>query len=142
MSSNDPVTATAAQIVRESRAELDAYVAHCKQMTPQQFLAEQARRRTRLSFDQQYDVITAILGRNAPQEKLPQPTVRALQPAKPALDQRQTLNKAIRRRWKKMSPTNQALLIGAAVALAMPALIQVIDTAAALVGGMPAIPAY
>jgi hypothetical protein len=41
-----------------------------------------------------------------------------------------------------MSPTNQALLIGAAVALAMPALIQVIDTAAALVGGMPAIPAY
>lgn len=142
MSSNDPVTVTAAQIVRESRAELDAYIAHCKQMTPQEFVAEPASRRTRLSFDQQYEVITCILGRNAPKEISPKPTARPLQPAKPTPDQRQALSKSIRRRWKKMSPTNQALLIGVAVALAMPMLIQIIDTAAALIGGMPAIPAY
>lgn len=140
MSSPDPITATAAQIVKESRAERDAYIARCKTMTPQAFLAEPASRRARLSVQQQIDIINTILGRNAPQNTAPAHAARI---SGPSLHGR-SFSASLRSRWKKLGETKQALLVGSVAALAMPVLLRIVEAILAMapaVNGLPSFPA-
>jgi hypothetical protein len=138
MPSRDPVTAAAAQMVKESRAEMAAYIALCKAMSPEAFLAEPASHRSRLSASQQIDIINTILGNARP----PRAAHAAATP--PSLRKQPTFSASIRRLWKKLGPTNQAVVVGVTVALAMPFLIRIAEvttTIAPAMSGLPGIPA-
>lgn len=141
MSSPDPITAAAAQIVKESRAERDAYIARCKTMTPQAFLAEPASRRARLSVQQQIEIINTILGRNASQNTAPTHAPHF----SGATMHGRTFSASLHSRWKKLGETKQALLVGSVAALAMPMLLRLIETILAMapaVNGVPGFPAF
>ncbi len=141
MSSPDPITVTAAQIVKESRAERDAYIARCKTMTPQAFLAEPVSRRARLSVQQQIDIINTILGRHAPQTAAPAKTAQISGAMPPG----RSFSASLRSRWKKLGETKQALLVGSVAALAMPVLLRLIEAILAMapaVNGVPGFPAF
>lgn len=141
MSSPDPITATAAQIVKESRAERDAYIARCKTMTPQAFLAEPASRRARLSVQQQIDIINTILGRYAPQNTAPTNTAQI----SGAMPLGRSFKASLRSHWKKLGETKQALLVGSVAALALPVLLRLIEAILAMapaVNGVPGFPAF
>lgn len=138
MPSRDPIGATAAQMVEESRAEMADYIAHCKAMSPEAFLAEPASRRSRLSAQQQIHIINTILGNANPPQAARPAAVQSSRRKQP------TFSASIRRLWKKLGPTNQAVVVGVTVALAMPFLIRIAEVATTIVpamSGLPGIPA-
>lgn len=122
MAEPDRYGAAARKIVQESRAARDAYIAHCKTLTPKAFLQEPPERLRRLSLDEYLGIIRTILGQPASAPIAAEPPKQAV----PATSHARRLCEV----WRKISPARKAAIIAVSISAAVAAGPRMLDMVA------------
>lgn len=108
MAEPDRYGAAARKIAAESSRARDAYIAHCKTLTPEAFLQEPPERLRRLSLKEYLGIIRTILGQPQPAaSRLPQPAAPASKPRR------------LRDMWRKVSVAKKAAIVAVSASVVL-----------------------